>query len=68
MRNMPGELAWFVGLIYQPPPSPPPSSFTLSLSLSLLPVSLFLTLFFIPFKPGEVKLLKLATGTAVIRL
>lgn len=39
MRNMPGELAWFVGLIYQPPPSfaspPHPTWHTLSLSVSL---------------------------------
>lgn len=39
MRDMPGELAWFVCLIWQP-------------------------IFF----PGEVKLLKLTTGTAVICL
>lgn len=43
MRNMPGELAWFVGLIYQPPhPHPPPSILTYSLSLCVfLPPSPF---------------------------
>lgn len=52
MRNMPGELAWFVGLIYQPPPScSPPLSDILCLlrfSLSLAP-SLFLSPSFSPF-------------------
>lgn len=40
MRNMPRELAWFVGLIYQPPPSPSPL-YPDILSLSLSPFSLF---------------------------
>lgn len=47
MRNMPGELDRFVGLIYQPPPSPLPLfhsnalSLFFGLSLALSPLSLF---------------------------